>query len=118
MGSRAMQVNNGLSKSLDDTTMAKAPKTTTPPPPKNPFAALFGGGGKPAAKGKGKKKTVARGKTKVRAFPMEDFGISHLVTPSPQVGPMVGLRPVVSPAQVGPVPVKPMHQMPTLIRIP
>jgi len=121
LASRAEQVNNGLSDFLDDTTMAKgAPKTTTTTKAPNPFAALFGGGskgkGKTVAKGKGKTVAKGRGKTKVRALPIEDFGISRPLTPSSQFGPMVG--PMVSPVQVGPMPMKPMHQMPISIRVP
>jgi len=126
LASRAVQVNDNFNKFLDDTAMAKEAKTTTTtkPPSKNPFAALFGGGGdKPkTVKGKGKGKTVARktvapkgrGKTKVRALPMEDFGISRpMMAPSSQVGPMVGLGPMGSPVQARPMPMmQPMPRMP------
>jgi len=124
-------VNDDLNKVLDDTVMAKEAKTTTTtkPPSKNPFAALFGGGDK-KKKGKGKGKTVARktvarktvartqllpkgrGKTKTRALPMEDFGISRPMAPSSQVGLMGGLGPMGSRVQVRPMPMQPMPRIP------
>lgn len=121
LASRVMQVNDDLNKVLDDTVMAKEAKTTTTtkPPSKNPFAALFGGGDKPkTVKGKGKtvaRKTVApkgRGKTKTRALPMEDFGISRPMAPSSQVGVMGGLGPMGSRVQVRPMPMQPMPRIP------